>query len=253
MGQRHEGIGIKQAIRLEWMQKTANFLLAGLDASVIRKELHEYLSDRMGSGARGDRSANARAFAVAILMNTWITPAPELSRLREALLPYLSRGKAQEIAAHWAMISAAYPFWFNVARQTGRLLALQSVITMRQVSTRLVEDYGERQTVTRNMQFVVRSFAYWGLLKEVDSAGCYEKFELLHIDDPALAILMFESALHTISSSKSALGILLNNPAFFPFSFPSLTGDFISQQNDRIRVMCYGLDDEVLEIKSMVE
>ena len=31
MGKRHEAIGIKQAIRLEWMQKATNLLLSGLD------------------------------------------------------------------------------------------------------------------------------------------------------------------------------------------------------------------------------
>ena len=35
MGKRHETIGIKQAIRFEWMQKTASLLLAGLDAKTI--------------------------------------------------------------------------------------------------------------------------------------------------------------------------------------------------------------------------
>ena len=44
MGKRHETIGIKQAIRFEWMQKTANLLLAGLDAKVIRQELHEFFA-----------------------------------------------------------------------------------------------------------------------------------------------------------------------------------------------------------------
>lgn len=37
MGKRHEAIGIKQAIRFEWMQKAANLLLAGLDAKVFVK------------------------------------------------------------------------------------------------------------------------------------------------------------------------------------------------------------------------
>ena len=48
MGKRHEAIGIKQAIRFEWMQKAANLLLAGLDAKTIRQELHEFLADRKG-------------------------------------------------------------------------------------------------------------------------------------------------------------------------------------------------------------
>ncbi len=38
MGKRHEAIGIKQAIRFDWMQKAANLLLVGLDAKTIRQE-----------------------------------------------------------------------------------------------------------------------------------------------------------------------------------------------------------------------
>ena len=53
MGKRHEAIGIKQAIRFEWMQKAANLLLAGLDAKTIRQELHEFLADRKGNGSEG--------------------------------------------------------------------------------------------------------------------------------------------------------------------------------------------------------
>jgi len=36
-------IGIKQTIRLEWMEKTANLLLAGLPAEKVRQELTRYL------------------------------------------------------------------------------------------------------------------------------------------------------------------------------------------------------------------
>lgn len=35
MVKRHEAIGIKQAIRFEWMQQAADLLLAGLDAKTI--------------------------------------------------------------------------------------------------------------------------------------------------------------------------------------------------------------------------
>ena len=55
MGKRYEAIGIKQAIRFEWMQKAANLLLAGLDTKTIRQELHEFLAERKGSGSDGDR------------------------------------------------------------------------------------------------------------------------------------------------------------------------------------------------------
>jgi len=58
-------------------------------------------------------------------MRIWVDPKHELIAFRDAALEKLRSGTNQALPIHWAMISAAYPFWFNVARQTGRLLALQ--------------------------------------------------------------------------------------------------------------------------------
>jgi len=248
VSKRHEAIGIKQAIRFEWMEKTVNLLLSGLDTKEIRQELHEYLNDRMGSGVRQDRGAEARSFAVGILMNTWVTPQPILLHLQKALLNSIEKDGNQIIVAHWAMISAAYPFWFNVARQTGRLLALQDMVTMRQITGRIVEEYGDRQTVIRNVQFVIRSFAFWGVLGETTTVGCYEKLASVSVVEPKLAILLFEAALHATSEAKCALGLLLNNPAFFPFQMPIINGDYVSQHSSHIDVIRYGLDDELLKL-----
>lgn len=251
MAKRHDAIGIKQAIRYEWIQKTANLLLAGLDANAIRQELHEYLADRMGSGERKERSVEARSFAVGILINTWVNCVDEIKLLRNNLLTYVPQGSVHELAAHWAMISAAYPFWFNVAKQTGRILALQEQVTMKQISSRTIEQYGDRQTVSRNVQFVVRSFSSWGVLEESESKGCYEKSSPAAISDKKLAVLMYESALHATHEPKSALGLLLNNPAFFPFKLPVMTGDQVLQHSNRIDVARYGLDDELLKLRGV--
>ena len=89
MGKRHEAIGIKQAIRFEWMQKAANLLLAGLDAKTIRQELHEFLVDRKGNGSEGERSDQTRTFVVNNLMKIWVSPDPELIPFRDASLAFL--------------------------------------------------------------------------------------------------------------------------------------------------------------------
>ncbi len=86
MGKRHESIGIKQTIRHEWMQKTTNLLLAGLDAKSIRKELHEFLANRKGSGSTEERGATSRTQVVNILMKIWVTPDKDLVQLRDATL-----------------------------------------------------------------------------------------------------------------------------------------------------------------------
>ena len=249
MGKRHEVIGIKQAVRFEWMQKVANLLLAGLDAKNSRRELHEFLADRRGDGSEGKRSDQTRTFVVNNLMNIWVSRDPELIPFRDASLAFLRDHPSMALAVHWGMISAVYPFWFNVARQTGRLLALQDQVTQTQIINRLKEQYGDRQTVSRYVRFVIRSFVAWGALKDSKAKGCYEKTAPVNIADANLAILMFESALLATPEAKGAFGLLLNSPAFFPFQVPVMTGDFVSQRSDRIDVVRYGLDDELLKLK----
>lgn len=245
---RHETIGIKQAIRFEWMQKAVNLLLAGLDAKTIRQELHELLADRTGKGSEGERSEQTRTFVVNSLMKTWVAPDPELVSFRDASLAFLRENPSMALAVHWGMISAVYPFWFNVARQTGRLLALQDQVTQTQIINRLKEQYGDRQTVSRDARFVIRSFVAWGALKDSWAKGCYETATPVEITDTKLAILMCESALLAIPEAKAALGSILSNPAFFPFQLPVLSGDLVSRYSERIDVVRHGLDAELLRL-----
>ena len=153
---RHETIGIKQALRFEWMRKAADLAQEGSDAKTIRRELHEFLADKKDDGPESERSEQTRAFAVNNLMNIWVTPATDLVPFRNASLAYLREHPTEDLAIHWGMISAAYPFWFNVAKQAGRLLALQEQVTKAQIITRLKEQYGDRQTVSRYARFVIR-------------------------------------------------------------------------------------------------
>lgn len=69
------------------------------------------------------------------------------------------------------------------------------------------------------------------------------------LQEQDLAIFLLEAALHTTPEGKAALGLLLNNPAFFPFKLPVMTGDFVAQRTDRIDLVRCGLDDELLKLK----
>jgi len=79
-------------------------------------------------------------------MKIWVSPDPGLIPFRDASLAFLREHPSMALVVHWGMISAIYPFWFNVARQTGRLLALQDQVTQTQIINRLKEQYGDRQT-----------------------------------------------------------------------------------------------------------
>jgi hypothetical protein len=135
-----------------------------------------------------------------------------------------------------------------VARQVGRLLNLQDKITQQQVVSRLKEQYGDRQTISRYARYVIRSFVEWGALRDADAKGCYEKFQPVAIASHDVTILLVEAALYAAPEGKGALGVLLNSPAFFPFSLPVVSGELVVQQKGRIDVIRYGLDEELLKL-----
>lgn len=249
MGRRHEKLGIKQTVQKVWMDKTVQMMLAGLSEKEIRNELNEYLSTQKQSGGIGERGAKTYGMATSLLA-AWFAPEHELLPFRDNALSMAKKLPITEwLPLHWAVISASYPFWFNVARQVGRLLNLQEQITQAQIFSRLKEQYGDRETVARNARYTVRSFVAWNVLQDSKTKGCYVKSIPMNVTDDQ-AILLLESALHVSPEAKETLNPLLNSPAFFPFIIPNMSGEYISQQSKRIEVVRYGLVDELLKLKN---
>lgn len=246
MGARQNTIGIKQAIPFCWMQQTARFMLAGVHARDIRRELHAALASSGTMGKLGERSVLTRTFLVNNLMSIWPSPSAELVPFRNRALHALQEQPDQEVAIHWAMISAAYPFWFNTARQTGRLLNLQLQATQAQIVGRLKEQYGDRQTVSRYARYVVRSFVEWGVLNDTTAPGCYMKIDAIPTVDRKLISLLLYAALVAGRESKAPLNDLLANPAFFPFDLPAITGESLMGEAPAFKLVRYGIDDEFL-------
>jgi len=250
MSKRHNAIGIKQVVRLEWYDVILDMLLGGLSPTQIRGEMDSYLKERLQNGGYGGRGEQTYVKAVGQLMKCWVTPDREIVPFRDDVLVLAQRcEKDQRLILHWAMTSAAYPFWFMVAQQVGRLFKLQEIVAQSQIRQRCFETLGERSTIERSTRRVIRSFVAWGVLKDSATKGCYELTSTQKIIDMDVAIILVESALQATPEGKGILGQLLNNPAFFPFQIPVMTGDFISRNSDRIDIVRYGLDDELLKLK----
>jgi hypothetical protein len=238
-------------VRLDWYDYALDMLLDGLEPTEIRLKLDEYIRERLQSGGYGERGEQTYTKAVTQIMKCWVSPYREVVAFcNDALILARSTEKELRTVLHWAVTVATYPFWYRVASQVGRLLNLQDSITQSQIRLRCFEAMGERSTVERSARRVIRSFVAWGFLQDSETKGCYEKAKPVNVTDQKLAILMLESALHAIPEGKAAMGLLLNNPAFFPFQLPIMTGDFVSQRSDRIDVVRYGLDDELLKLKA---
>ncbi|GMA49210.1 hypothetical protein GCM10025857_05670 [Alicyclobacillus contaminans] len=154
-------IGISQRISLEWLERTANLVLSGNDEVSIYRALQDLLIDKLSVG--GNAKRGNREKVISILMKVWVRSPKDLYPLQHAGLQLLSNLPGEyHMAVHWGMTMAVYPFWGVVAAHVGRLLKLQGTAVASQVQRRLREHYGERETVSRAVRRVLRSFVDWG-------------------------------------------------------------------------------------------
>lgn len=117
-------IGFSQRVRLEWLEQTANLVLAGKERSAVSDALQELLIDKVSVGGNAQRGNREKI--VTILLKAWLTVPTELETLRVEGLDLFKRSPQHDhLAIHWGMVIAAYPFWSGVAVQVGRLLRLQ--------------------------------------------------------------------------------------------------------------------------------
>ncbi|MCC5934979.1 MAG: hypothetical protein JJU35_12105 [Balneolales bacterium] len=249
MNNRHQKLGIKQTIQLNWMDRTLEMLLSGMKEQEIRAELHAYISHQKQSGGYGLRGSQTYGMAVSIL-GSWFAPEKRLLPFRDFALE-LARSSSSEyyLPLHWAVLSASYPFWFGVAQHTGRLLNFQEIITQKQIFGRVKEQYGDRETVARNARYAVRSFVAWGVLSDQAVRGNYGKEKSAPVSDPHTTVLLYEAALHATDQSSLSLAQLINNPGLFPFSLPAVTEELLRAQSERIEVSRMNLDDLRLRLK----
>lgn len=251
-GPASRAVGLSQRLRLEWLDETAALARAGCDRARAWLALADMLQEEVSVGRSSPRSNREKT--VTILTRIWCGPPPRLLPLRDAGLGLLDgMGPAGattptgRLAVHWGMTIAVYPFWNAVAAQVGRLLRLQGVATAAQVHRRVQEQYGERPTVVRATQRVVRSFVDWGVLADTETRGRYVAGEPCPVHAPALVAWLAEATLHVRDGEPAApVQELLGQPSLFPFRVSYVTARGLAAESPRLDVAHQGLDTEVV-------
>ena len=239
-------VGIQRELHVEWFDQAARYHAMRFSKTDARQEIYSYLDT--APGFTTPPSLQSKTYIANALIKSWIAPEKALIPLRDNAAQLLLDQPEYRLPIHWCLLSAAYPFWFEVAAVIGRLLRLQDQVTQAQVVLRLKERYGDRQTISRRARYVIRSYVAWGLLGDSTQKGCYEKILPVVITDQYLVFFMIEAALNANPAGKGTVESLLNSPALFPFSMPTLSGELIAQNCPGIEVDRYGLDDELLSL-----
>ena len=248
MNERASQVGVSQRLRVEWLEATANLILAGNGVADIRDALNDMLADKLSIGSSSVRGSRQKT--ITILTNIWRNVPPGLEPLRDdglKMLPALDLNHRHAI--HWGMTLAVYPFWGMVAAHTGRLLRLQGTAGAAQVQRRVREQHGERQTVSRAVARVLRSFIDWGVLADADAKGIYAQGKQRELGDARVAAWLAEAMLRSRPHAGGSAS-LLRHPGLFPYRLPHLAASQVAARSCRLEVLRQGLDEEVLMLRS---
>jgi hypothetical protein len=242
-------VGFSQRIRLEWLEYTADLVLAGNSRSAVADALQQLLMDKVSVGGEAERSNRSKT--ITILTRIWSTAPSELEAFRTRGLELMCQIPPQDrIVLHWGMTAAAYPFWADVAIQVGRLMRLQGAASAAQVQRRMAEHYGQRETVSRATRRVMSSFVDWGMLSRAEEKGIYVLGLSVPVRDPRLVSWLVEATLRAGPNSVAPLRHILANPALFPFRLKAIHPEDLIQSSVGLEVLRQGIDVDLVELRS---
>ncbi|MBK8230672.1 MAG: hypothetical protein IPK72_08845 [Candidatus Eisenbacteria bacterium] len=210
---RRTNIGFDRRVDLAWLDAAAAQVAAGAPTGEIRA----YLWSLLEGVVSGDKRNSARGKTVTVLSHIWGEVPGLAVPLRERAAALLGDCTPDErLALHWAMMVGTYPVFTDTAAAVGRLLTLQGNFTLAHLVRRLVYVWGERSTLERAGQRIVRSMVQWGVLRDTTTRGQYRAPSQRRKIGPNVSNVLIEALLVDAEDSSALLGQLTGHPAIFP-------------------------------------
>lgn len=234
-------IGFDRRIDIEWLDAAAGRVAAGQSPADVR----EFLWGLLDGVVRGDTVHSARGKTLTVLMRIWVAVPPTAERVRAAAIKHICSASSRErLAMHWAMSVACYPFFAEVAAHVGKLLALNGDANLSQIVRRMTETWGDRSTLPRAVQRVIRSMVQWGALREGTEKGVFIRAARRMVLPEGLAELVVQAIL--VSHGSMGLTQATSHSALFPFDVRLNASS--ARKSDQLHVLRQGDQTDFVEL-----
>ncbi len=206
-------IGLDRKIELAWLDAVAAQAAAGAPPEEARAYAWRLLEGVLA----GDTAHGARGKTITVLCRIWLAVPKQARELRDNALLLLPEAPASDrLAIHWAMMMAVYPFFLDISTNAGNLIAMNGDVTLSQTVRRMLIAWGDRSTLPRATQRILRSMVQWGVLRDDKIRGRYmPALTRKTLGDGAAELLL--SGLLTGMGCGVSTQRLLSHPALFPF------------------------------------
>jgi hypothetical protein len=237
-------IGFDRTISAEWLDAAAARKISGEPPEVTRKFLWDFLEDV----EPGTTNNSSRGKTLTVLTRIWVSVPFQAEPLMKAALKCIaSTSGDNRLGVHWAMVAGTHPFFFDVATHVGKLIKLNGHANRSQIKRRMTEAWGDRSTLERTIQHVLRSMSRWGLLRAgVGNGSLIGPVQRLNISNEVGKLLVHAVLL---SHGKGlTFSHLIDHPALFPFALDLTMPELM--RDPAFRVQRQGDQSDFVEVKS---
>jgi len=206
-------IGFDRTIHIEWLDIAVARVSRGEPSSEVRKVLWDFLEDLVP----GNNNSSGRGKTLTVLTRIWLMVPEQVEPLRDRALRSLTAANSENrVAVHWAMVVATHPFFFDVATHVGKLLALHGQANRSQIKRRMTESWGDRSTLERTIQHVLKSMVQWGVLRPgAEKGSLVTTGNQIQVSEEIAEVLVHGVVLG--QGRGMSLSQLVSHPAIFPF------------------------------------
>lgn len=230
-------IGILVPLKYDWMEKTVELLLDGLEPAEIKQKLREYLSFEMESPTNIRKTCTE-------LMDVWVNVRDDIRPIRDYALSIYALEKCTHTLLHWCLLLLRYPVFWDMAGMIGKVLLFQDSFTAGWINKRVKEQWGDRNTFKKSIGVILRTMCELGALKS-EGNGVYSAKQRKIQSDIDLQMLM-KTLLIPHLNTYYEVQDLSRVPQMFPFlyeidyewinnqdnfSFSSIGGKVILEEN----------------------
>lgn len=217
-------LGFDRKIALTWLDATLQLVADDLSSNEIRNRLDAILDGQVAGTAHN----SARGKTKTVLLHIWVNVPSRVVKLRDKAIQIAhTLDDEKKVALHWGMCIATYPVFLDIALTTGRLLQMQDEVPPAQIQRRIAESWGERSTLTRAVQRVLRNFVDWDVLQDADSSGKYAAAPKIDLTQSIpLELWLLEAFMVGNGLEIREFKDILAAPCLFPFRISLSSANF---------------------------
>ncbi|HDY85179.1 hypothetical protein LCGC14_0467810 [marine sediment metagenome] len=205
-------VSFSRHVEKDWLDQTALWCTDNLDKKEIVTKINTMLTPWITCKINLGKTRNQ-------LTSIWIDiPGNIPSRFQKFACDKVRGSSDIPLAIHWGLLIAKKKFFAEVARFIGRTTKLNCSFTYAQVQKRMVELYGDTETVKRHLRSVLKTLVEFGVVIR-SSSRSYQVADRKLVVNSDLKNWLLYSLLISEEVMSRSLPDIIDDAIWFPFDF----------------------------------